>query len=104
MPATAEIIDLPAQREWRRIRAAVIIANHRTELAHVRLACRVIDEAKHDREIASILEELAKLRRDLELVVERWPSNMETRNAESTKPRRKYGIAAVLVFRTFVLS
>ena len=81
MPATAQIIDLPEQREWRRIQAAVTVANQRTELAHIRLACRVIDKAEHDREIASVLEELAQLSRDLELAVERWPSNMETRNA-----------------------
>ena len=50
MPATAEVIDLAERREWRRIQAAVMVANQRTELAHIRLACRVIDEAKHDRE------------------------------------------------------
>lgn len=83
MPTTAEIIDLPVQREWRRIQAAVLAANQRTELAHIRLACRVIDEAKHGREIASVLEELAQLRRDLELAVERWPSNTETQNVQA---------------------
>ena len=83
MPTTAEVIDLAERREWRRIQAAVMVANQRTELAHIRLACRVIDEAKHDREIANVLEELAQLRHDLELAVERWPSNTETRNAKT---------------------
>jgi hypothetical protein len=81
MTTTAEIIDLPAQREWRRIQAAVLAVNQRTELAHIRLACGVIDQTKHDSEIASVLEELAQLRRDLELVVERWPSIREREDA-----------------------
>ena len=80
MPATAEIVNFAEQRELRRIQAAVMVANQRTELAHIRLACDVIDEAKHEREIDGVLEELAQLSRDLELAVERWPSNMETRN------------------------
>jgi hypothetical protein len=83
MAATAEVIDLAERRELRRIQAAVMVANQRTELAHIWLACRVIDEAKHDREIASVLEELAQLRRDLELAVERWPSNTETENVQT---------------------
>ena len=80
MPTTAEIVNFAEQRELRRIQSEVMHANHRIELAHIRLACRVIDEAKHDCVIASVLEELAQLRRDLELAVERWPSSMETRN------------------------
>ena len=38
---------LPSGVNERRIQAAVMVANQRTELAHIRLACRVIDEAKH---------------------------------------------------------
>jgi hypothetical protein len=79
----AEIIDLAAQRELSRISRAVTVARKRTELAHVRLACLVIDDAKHDQEIASVLDELTQLRRDLELAIERWPSSTETRNVRT---------------------
>ena len=47
MPTTAEIIDLPAQREWRRIQVAVMAVNQRTELAHMGWPVGVIDQAKH---------------------------------------------------------
>ena len=80
MPATAEVIDLAEHRELYRISAAVMAANQHTELARMRRACGVIDATTCGREIASVLDELAQLRRDLELAVEQWPSNTETRN------------------------
>ena len=76
-----EVINLAEQRELFRISAAVMAANWRTELAHIRLACGVIDAAACTAEIASVLEQLARLKSDLDAAVLKWPSNMEMENA-----------------------
>jgi hypothetical protein len=77
-----EVINFAEQFELRRICAAVMDATKRNETARASLTAGVIDAAKCDREIALVLEQLAKLKRDLDAAILRWPS-MESEHVQA---------------------
>jgi hypothetical protein len=77
-----DIINFAEQIELRRVQAGVVDATRRNEAARASLAAGMIDEAECDREIAAVLEQLAKLQRDLDAAIFRWLS-MESEHVQA---------------------